>query len=301
MLHQHPLRVPTRLVALASPVKPLPCPICGFYFPTKRALRIHAALKHKSEPPMNSPTPQSKPKPSPRPQSAMRRDFMQHSLQGLPTCKHCFWVFTSWPSFCMHFEKARCPVLHLGEMLVPTSRPATSLDSPQTPAIAPKQPPVHSKDPVVSTSLETAPEEILHLTPDPVTTPTAPASHLLNPNIKSTDFNYCLLCGRWLAHPGYLSRHVKSQHAEASVFHAAVLKWLDDRKTAILSPCQFCGADFKARKCSRPRHAKECPILYRAGLLLRLCASYEQTATASAPAAVVAAPPTSGHGDPHEG
>ncbi|CAE7419959.1 unnamed protein product [Symbiodinium sp. KB8] len=45
--------------------------------------------------------------------------------------------------------------------------------------------------------------------------------------------------------PGYLSRHVKSQHAEASVFHAAVLKWLDDRKTAILSPCQFCGADFK--------------------------------------------------------
>ena len=90
MLHQHPLRVPTRLVALASPVKPLPCPICGFYFPTKRALRIHAALKHKSEPPMNNPTPQPKPKPSPRPQSAMRRDFMQHCLQGLPTCKHCF-------------------------------------------------------------------------------------------------------------------------------------------------------------------------------------------------------------------
>ncbi|CAE7845917.1 unnamed protein product, partial [Symbiodinium necroappetens] len=43
----------------------------------------------------------------------------------------------------------------------------------------------------------------------------------------------------------YLSRHVKSQHAEAYAFHAAVLKWLDDHKTAILSPCQFCGADFK--------------------------------------------------------
>ncbi|CAE7682117.1 unnamed protein product, partial [Symbiodinium necroappetens] len=64
-------------------------------------------------------------------------------------------------------------------------------------------------------------------------------------NIKSTDFNHCLLCGQWLAHPGYLSRHVKSQHAEAYAFHAAVLKWLDDHKTAILSPCQFCGADFK--------------------------------------------------------
>ena len=214
----------------------------------------------------------------------------------------------------MHFEKARCPVLHLGEMLAPTSRPATSLDSPQTPAIAPKPPPVHSKGPLVSTNLEAAPEETLHLTPDPVTAPAAHASHLLNPtgtsnvanviditedipsigtpptnptnllvdrisrypclprdwcatalacdwkrlalNIKSTDFNHCLLCGQWLAHPGYLSRHVKSQHAEAYVFHAAVLKWLDDRKTAILSPCQFCGADFKARKCSRPRHAK---------------------------------------------
>ena len=302
---------------------------------------------------MNNPAPQPKPKPSPRPQSAMRRDFMQHSLQGLPTCKHCFWVFTSWPSFCMHFEKARCPVLHLGEMLAPTSRPATSLDSPQIPAIAPKSQPVHPEGPLVSTNFEDTPRETLNLTPDPISIPAAHASHMSNPththnvanviditedipstsmapanptnllvdrivnrypclprdwcatalarawkrlalNIKSTDFNHCLLCGQWLAHPGYLSRHVKSQHAEAYAFHAAVLKWLDDHKTAILSPCQFCGADFKARKCSRPRHAKECPILYRAGLLLRLCASYAQTATASAS-------PTSGHGDPHEG
>ncbi|CAE7438288.1 unnamed protein product, partial [Symbiodinium necroappetens] len=75
-------------------------------------------------------------------------------------------------------------------------------------------------DPIVSTNPEAAPEETIPLTPTG-----APL--------------------RWLV-IGYLSRHVKSQHAEAYIFHAAVLKWLDDRKTAILSPCQFCGADFKA-------------------------------------------------------
>ncbi|CAE7375731.1 unnamed protein product [Symbiodinium necroappetens] len=53
------------------------------------------------------------------------------------------------------------------------------------------------------------------------------------------------LCASVYSAACYLSRHVKSQHAEAYVFRAAVLKWLDDRKTAILSPCQFCGADFK--------------------------------------------------------
>ncbi|OLP89870.1 hypothetical protein AK812_SmicGene28628 [Symbiodinium microadriaticum] len=40
-------------------------------------------------------------------------------------------------------------------------------------------------------------------------------------------------------------RHVKAQHAEAFVFHSAVLKWLEGRTTSILSPCQFCGTDFK--------------------------------------------------------
>ena len=106
--HHHPMSVPTRLVALAQPVKPVPCPTCGFYFPTTRILRIHIALKHKSSTPSSDVTSQ----PARRPQSEMRRDFMQHSQSGLPMCRHCTWVFTSWPSFCMHFERARCPVLH---------------------------------------------------------------------------------------------------------------------------------------------------------------------------------------------
>ena len=32
--HQHPMSVPTRLVAIAQPIKPVPCPTCGLYFPT---------------------------------------------------------------------------------------------------------------------------------------------------------------------------------------------------------------------------------------------------------------------------
>ena len=292
---------------------------------------------------------------------------MQHSQSGLPTCRHCSWVFTSWPSFCMYFERARCPVLHkdVSVTLPPGSTcKNTPMDIPNLPtcpneldtaqaltargqALVSVVPEPGAAKPFASTPLSpTRSDAGPHLDSDPepvvlhpcnsdrppapqTSTPVTPAhpsgavkdvtsrypylpeqlcavavaadwQHLAR-LIKNTDYHHCMLCGQWLAHPGYLSRHVKAQHAEAFVFHSAVLKWLEGRTTSILSPCQFCGTDFKVRKCSRPRHARECPVLYRAGLLLRLCASYTVPAAVRTLSTVHVNDCATGHGVAHEG
>ena len=102
--HDAPLRAPARLVAVTLDRDPKPCPVCGIYFPDTRTLRIHMTQKHRDTHPQRPPVK--------RKQSQMRRDYMIHSVDGMPQCAHCGWAFTAWPSFCQHFERARCPVLH---------------------------------------------------------------------------------------------------------------------------------------------------------------------------------------------
>ncbi|OLP80198.1 hypothetical protein AK812_SmicGene39423 [Symbiodinium microadriaticum] len=106
MQRQHcvPLRAPARLVALTANVAPRACPHCGIYFTSVRTMRIHVALKHHD---LITRTPVT-----PRSYATMRMEYMCHSVDGLPTCRHCQWDFSSWASFCLHFEKERCSVLH---------------------------------------------------------------------------------------------------------------------------------------------------------------------------------------------
>ena len=261
----------------------------------------------------------------------------------------------------MHFERARCPVLHQGTPVLASGSarrvnsashcpidpdttpahaapvPSSASDAPEpdaAPASAstPSNPGKSGASPQPASFPEPTDHHMSHNDQSSIDRPTMP-EHLACPSevvqgltrrypylseqlcataidadwqllakmIKNTDYHHCVLCGQWLAHPGYFSRHVKAQHAEAFVLHSEVLKWLEGRTTSILSPCQFCATDFKVRKCSRPRHARECPVLYRAGLLLRLCASYTVPAAACTFLTVPENDSTAGHGVTHEG
>ncbi|CAE7409538.1 unnamed protein product [Symbiodinium sp. CCMP2592] len=204
------LHAPTRLVAVSARVVPQACPDCGCYFPNTRTLRIHRAQKH--------PTIVAAQRKAKRSYPEMRKDFMQHSQEGVPVCKHCKWAFTSWPSFCLHFEHNRCPIYHHHSPAQDQINACHAL-------------------PLVPRAFHQA---VFHET-----------WQSLAAKVRQSDLNNCLLCGQWLAHRGYLSRHIKAQHAEVYHLHTTVLQWLRDRTTAVQSPCQFCGDDYKARHCSR--------------------------------------------------
>ena len=254
--HTDALKAPARLVAVAEPLDPKPCPVCGLYYPDIRTLRIHMSQKHVggqiSQPRVR------------RAQADMRRDFMKHSLAGMPTCRHCSWQFTTWPSFCQHFERERCTVLH-----AQTAQPL--------PAKSPEEPTLTSQHDAPAQHATPGPDEQSPRTLSCMFPATAP--DLLEIALKSdwqavaaavrnTDMHHCPVCNQWLAHVGYLSRHIKSQHAEIHNLQSAVTVWLQQKPTSVLSPCQFCGLDYKARHCSRPRHTQSCPVLYRTSLLI---------------------------------
>ena len=275
MLAQHhsSLRVPTRLVTLARPVDPKPCLVCGCDFPDSRTLRIHVAQKHPDQNPQRA-----RPK---RTQAAMRRDFMQHlddcpeapvpvvedpATDTAPTVN-----FPSGPSepknhgFGAFPEKTARqegeipnPSSFLGRFSLAESR-AGKLAAPTCQVLADN----FSEHPCL--------RFFRYVSQATVQAAVSARWHDVATAVRETDMHHCLICNQWLAHVGYLSRHIKAQHPEIHAHHLAVQQWLQQKPTSVLSPCQFCGLDYKARHCSRPRHVQSCPVLYRTGLLV-VCA-----------------------------
>ena len=58
--------------------------------------------------------------------------------------------------------------------------------------------------------------------------------------------------------------------------HDWVQRWLQTKPTSVLSPCQFCGTNYKAKHCSRPRHTQSCQVLYKTGFLLALVRPHDR-------------------------
>ena len=338
--HDAPLKAPTRLVAVTLDKDPKPCPVCGCYFPDTRSVRIHMSQKHRQTHPKQ---PAVK-----RRQSQMRRDYMVHSVDGMPQCCHCGWAFTAWPSFCQHFERKRCPVLHKHQTVGDVPQPCNDQNEVSQPPTAPTKAPAYSDFPAVASQQDSLPQsacvarsalepEVAFCAgadpdqqsqtlaqkasfPDPFHSPSVvqasqlsgsvpeivpdadgPADDLLTSLchvpaealaharaqdwqalaacVKQSSLQHCLICNQWMAHAGYLSRHIKAQHPEYYVHHAWVQRWLTSKPTSVLSPCQFCGTDYKAKHCSRPRHTQACQVLYRTGLLLALARPHDRDAS----------------------
>ena len=120
--------------------------------------------------------------------------------------------------------------------------------------------------------------------------------------IKNTDYHHCMLLrSNGFAHPGYLSRHVKAQHAEAFKFHSAVLKWLEGRTTSILSPASSAAQTLRCASAAGPdMHVSAQSCIVQASSY-QLCASYTVPATARTLLTVQVNNCATGHGVAHEG
>ena len=260
---------PGNLIELPPTTTPIACSICGLYFPTLKSLKLHRALKHPVGKAAQQLTTQR------RSQQSMRAAYMQYADGGVPTCVHCHWQLTSWPSFCQHFAKARCPVLH-GPAPAPDDQPSEHInpDCTTVPTVPlPSQPPDASPEPALdqlAALLERIPsEQLLAL---------QQGWQALAKMLRTVDQHVCPFCDQWLAKPQYLTRHLVIQHAVLQPILDVLPSWLSERRVTVHSPCSWCRTDFKAQHASRMRHTCSCPTLIRTGIIVLLHARQDPTA-----------------------
>ena len=82
-----------------SQVQQVPCDICGCYFPGRRIMLSHRARQHKEAPSLITR------------KDTLHAQYTLHTVDGMPTCKHCNTTFNRVDGLKMHLRGA-CPVLH---------------------------------------------------------------------------------------------------------------------------------------------------------------------------------------------
>ena len=247
------------------------CQICGQQFPSLHALRVHLGKQHPEAQPQRrerNPTIKNK-----------RNDsFRVHSLDGLPTCKHCRKSFHGWPAFMGHFSQQACPVLHGQQHCTHTteaSPPGLQANQHQCQNSSTTVPELAQASQALPIS-QPAPGEVAADLVDFDMPPTfhRPALQML---AKQRDLQglaravqnigrlqYCPECNQKLTHPKYLTRHACKMHDAVKELQPAVEQWLTAR-TQIGQPCRWCLLPYATRPAN---HAKACAVLWTCGHLL---------------------------------
>ena len=91
----HDITPDSPVVPVTPTVTGLACPECGVYFPSTKTLRQHLALKHKKLVTID-------------PNDAKNYQPHQHSLNGMPQCKHCKKNLQTWGALRQHVLTYAC-------------------------------------------------------------------------------------------------------------------------------------------------------------------------------------------------
>ena len=206
------------VVPVVPTITGLACPECGVYFPSTKTLRQHLALKHKKLVTID-------------PEEAKNYQPHQHSVNGMPQCKHCKKNLQTWGALRQHVLTYAC-------------RPQTSRQDtppPYTPTSPTEGKPQSAP---VSTTPNTCPPEAqerwegeAHTRQKAMNAPASASapepSHelpvlrrpenkhaLLTPPVALTTLHawakelhtYCGFCNQWIARNGSVKEHIKRMH-----------------------------------------------------------------------------------------
>ena len=187
-------------------------------------------------------------------------DRWAHSLQGMPTCRHCSHVFGGWGDLQRHIQGGHCSSLW---------RKVTQGFSSPTIDGAMPAPPGLGNASLVSADTEGA----AHV-------PLLYRAHfaealsqqgwlqvLTDTNIATELSHHCGICGQWVVDSQHLKIHLRRIHHEVWAQHAGPAKQLC-RVVArsVVSPCRWCGS-----KTQRPvQHAHRCAVVFQVCLMASL-------------------------------
>ncbi|CAE7279311.1 unnamed protein product [Symbiodinium natans] len=242
------------------------CSICGLYYPTQKALRQHQALRH-GQIQANKLSIDYKPE--------------QHSVAGMPQCKHCLLKLYDWGALKGHIMQNVCG-WHTKQLsdsnnnsqqdtkTVKETEPVPhKVDTPHTP-VDPKERQHEPRNTTTEESTLLQNEATLALLQSHEGICTQAALH------KTYLKQHCGFCGRWIADAGMIKTHIQRVHTNlarhiTSDIHTScqAFKHLFKRDHT----CEWCdrmvhGSD---------RHCSQCPVLFQ----LILARTSRQAASAS--------------------
>ena len=262
-------------VTQVTPLK-YACPECGQHFPSSHALSVHIGKQHPSIRPRKAR--------STRDKQVRCEDYRQHSLQGMPQCRHCGKCFYGWLQFRGHFSQQACPVLHYGQHAVGAEDPVGSGSATKTSSQILKTP-TSDKEGVRTTDLgpqlvpaygafapgddrpkpETPQEQPLFERPDLQSLAKRHSITQLAAAIRDSRLTqHCPVCFQWVARSSYVARHACAMHPTVAAAQEQVAKWAQT-KPPPLCPCNWCGTRFRGPAAV---HRKACPVLWMCGHFL---------------------------------
>ena len=233
------------------------CPTCGLYYPTKKALRQHQALRH----------------------GQIQADKVhivykpeQHSIDGMPQCRHCQMKLYNWQALKGHV------MLNVCNWYRPSQPDKVENNSQKEPVIPDTQG-IDTRAPVQQETADVAPpghteDERLSASNDADSGPLLQRQQVVQQlrthegivtqaNLHKQHLTqHCGFCQRWIAEPGMIKTHILRVHKEvASCINAelhaecAKFKYLLRRD----QHCRWC--DRKVH--GTDRHCSQCPVLFQ--------------------------------------
>ena len=255
-----------------DPVKPtvtgLACPECGVYFTSTKTLRQHLALKHKQLVTID-------------PEEAKHYQSHQHSLNGMPQCKHGKKNLQTWGSFRNHVLTYACRQRETPTAAHPPPTPASPTEG--KPITAPHEAPQRNPDKANPEQREGEANPQRVAPDNPAPTPTSSPigalpvlrrqgskRALLTPPVALTTLHewakelitHCGFCNQWIAKNGSVKEHIKrmqptiwdtcldSFETDCSQYRDIIQRDRD---------CELC--DQKVR--SADRHMRNCVVLFQ--------------------------------------
>ena len=233
------------------------CPACGLYYPTKKALRQHQALRH----------------------GQIQADRLnieykpeQHSVEGIPQCKHCLMKLYHWQALKGHIMQNVCswykPHTARG------TQDAGGVGTPHTPAEPADGAKTPLDDGATKSPQQTQPEERLSASGDhtakPLLQQNAVLQHLDTQDglITQADLHsnhllqHCGFCQRWIAESGMIKTHILRIHKDLAPLINAELHAACARFKHLLrrdQACRWCGRTVHGTD----RHCSQCPVLFQ--------------------------------------
>ncbi|CAE6942520.1 unnamed protein product [Symbiodinium sp. CCMP2592] len=185
------------------------CEVCGQCFSTQASHRRHMYLNHFDH--------EQKQKRDAEVHAALMHSNMEHSVDGMPTCKHCKHQFSTWHAFNYHISSKSCTQLR-----VRTASVTNETEVAQSDALV-------------------ANEQLLDFAKQCTWQQLA-----LHPMVRKKH-NHCPECNHWSSTPQYVKRHMLSQHPNCKAVVEDCMKAIKESKLSLTNLCQYCGLEFKRK------------------------------------------------------
>ena len=186
----------------------VPCDVCGLYFSSTKTMRQHRARKHQVLVQID-PTEEAQYQPH------------EHSLNGLPQCKHCNLKLSSADALRQHVLTYACrPKKAVAQEARGDAEPTTRNDAERRPAADTVPPPLSTGSPLHRPQHDAAPEETAPGPDLPLLRSSEASAYLRQEQIPLqvlTDWapkllQHCGFCNHWVAQGGSVKEHIKRMH-----------------------------------------------------------------------------------------